>query len=770
MTTSPESARSESNDRGILSDRRSLFVFASILIAEIWTLSRLEGYQLADSVEYMDRAWDFARGNGIGPDSPRSFAFSGLLLPIFAVAEWLGLQDFKPVVLLLRCFQMGVGLLTVSVVFRTAARLYSREAAWACSLLMGLSPVFLRYTIAPLSGPLAMLFMALVFEALFAPANREKRANIVGGLRAGCWLGLGLLAAYKTLLVAGPLLVVALLADRFRRLRFWLGLGAAFAGFILAQCLLDLAIYDEFGSTLKPYLGSNVGGIIARILRELGFTDAGAWVYATFIESGEMRPDHLARNLPLQQLQPKDWYFREAATQLFAWPTLALIALGMLQALRRPGWVRTAITFTLLANICLMSMKGAKSFRLWLPLLPLLALAAGDGLTALLEVRGQGIRRWAPRAGVALLLLGLVWGVQLAHALPLQRYGDFWRAMDTVVQRAKENNTPVTVASSYHWATLFRSEENVELIKLSYDLDNWASLGEPAKERVLAELSGIDFLITHGPAIGQDPRLMEVVGNRYRIHEVYWGTERAADLGPIYLLVSPRPELPLRGRKFFVTQPINDERAVEAARKSIQHPSELVIERGPAEDPSLSISFMGWKLEPVGDRGDLAWLTYYWWARKVDGQDYLIRDRITDTLGREAWNNSKRGHGVYPTSRWTENSLLSESYLLPVPHRTRRFGGRYAHGQWIPAELYLSIHPGDVEEGAADDAENPLTLTDASGRVLEAPRPDEPASRESYRPLGSAGRRWNRAGMIQIGADWLPVPEDRLFPNDGGPP
>ena len=755
----PAEVSLELDKRDVLSDRRSWLVLLIVFIAQLWTLSRVEGYQLADSVEYMDRAWDFARGNGVGPESPRSFAFSGFLLPIFAVAEWIGVEDFKPVVLLVRLTLMGFGLLTLAVVLRMASRLYSREVAFACALLLGLCPVFLRYTISPLSGPAAMLFMALAFEALFVPPQREQERPLSSGLRVGLWLGLGLLAAYQTMLVAGPLLLIALLRDRLKRRRFWFGLATAYLACALAQCLLDLAIYNEFGSTLKPYLGSNGGAIVSRILWDIGLTEPATWIYLNFVEHVEIEAEYLDKTGELTQLQPKSWYVRELGRQLFAWPAVALLFLGGARIFRRPNWVRTALTIALIANVGLMSMKGAKSFRLWLPILPLLALAIGDGLFLLLHDKRGARRRLATLPVALLVLISLAWGLQITRDLQLKRYGDFWRAMETVVDHAHENETSVTVASSYHWATLFRREEGVESIKLSYDLDTWQSLGEPERARVLMELNGIDFLITHSQAIEQDPRIMEVVGQRYRIHEVYWGEGRARELGPVYLLVSPRAELPLRGRKFFQTRAGVEASDIEAMRSRIQHPSRLVFESDSSDKPPFSANFLGWELEPIGTDGQLAWVTYFWWARKVDGVDYRFHDRFTDRNGRQAWNNRSRAYGAVPTSVWTANSLISESYLLTATNRNYRYGEFSQGGQWIPAELYLSVQTA----AAPDDSEPapPLAIIDATERRLVAPAvqvgPDQ-TERPLLRLTGAAGMRWNQDGMLQVGSDWLPVP------------
>ena len=72
-----------------------LLLFVLTLLAYSWWM--LEGYQIADSVEYMERAQLLLRGEDVlDPTSNRSFGFSTLLLPFFAVANWLGVESMGP--------------------------------------------------------------------------------------------------------------------------------------------------------------------------------------------------------------------------------------------------------------------------------------------------------------------------------------------------------------------------------------------------------------------------------------------------------------------------------------------------------------------------------------------------------------------------------------------------------------------------------------------------------------------------------------------------
>ena len=62
-----------SRDRVLLD---GLLVGLVAVAAQLWILGRVDGWRLADSVEYLDRAWEWTSGEGLGPENTRSFAFS----------------------------------------------------------------------------------------------------------------------------------------------------------------------------------------------------------------------------------------------------------------------------------------------------------------------------------------------------------------------------------------------------------------------------------------------------------------------------------------------------------------------------------------------------------------------------------------------------------------------------------------------------------------------------------------------------------------------
>ena len=107
--------------------------------------------------------WAEPFGEAMDAETVRSFAFSALLVPVFGAARLLGLGDVVAVAAC-RLLLMGLGLATVFVVARTGARHLGRAAGLASGLVLGACPVFLQWSVEPLSGTAAMLCVALALE------------------------------------------------------------------------------------------------------------------------------------------------------------------------------------------------------------------------------------------------------------------------------------------------------------------------------------------------------------------------------------------------------------------------------------------------------------------------------------------------------------------------------------------------------------------------------------------------------------------------------
>ena len=118
-----------SSHEPVASPKGTLLVLGLTLVLLLTSWAGLSGYQLADSVEYMERAQALVRGQEvIDSTSIRSFGFVSLLAPIFLVADWLGVQDFQFVVGLVRVLQMLIGLELVRVCIFLGTRSAGRGA------------------------------------------------------------------------------------------------------------------------------------------------------------------------------------------------------------------------------------------------------------------------------------------------------------------------------------------------------------------------------------------------------------------------------------------------------------------------------------------------------------------------------------------------------------------------------------------------------------------------------------------------------------------
>src|SRR5437867_10667362 len=85
-------------------------LLACVLALQLFSWWTTDGYQIADSVEFMERARIFCRGEQmVDAGAIRPFGFSSLLVPFFVVADWLGLLDQRPVVWGICLLQMLLG-------------------------------------------------------------------------------------------------------------------------------------------------------------------------------------------------------------------------------------------------------------------------------------------------------------------------------------------------------------------------------------------------------------------------------------------------------------------------------------------------------------------------------------------------------------------------------------------------------------------------------------------------------------------------------------
>lgn len=659
-------------------------VLAGALALSLW--ARSSGYQLADSVEYLEHAQAFVRGREVVDSTAiRSFGFSALLSPLFWLADRLGVEDFRPLVALLRLLQVAVALLVVRATARLAALVAGRQAGIAAAWFAAGAPVLLRYAYSPIADPLAALFVAGGIERLL------RRAGVREGLKAGLWLGAALLVAYKTVLVSAPLFLLVLLRERLEGRRLWLGAAGGYALAVLAGAVLDFVRYGAFGESLRVYFGQNFGGVLATLVGRLGMVELAKRLYELSIET-QTGSDYSAANAVMgdvQQMLPAHFYLTHAPEAL-GWLTAALAALGVVTVLVRPRWPRVLALGIVVLAFVPMSVKGAKEWRLALPLLPLVLSLAALGWRALAGEAPAGRRRAVARL---LLPLAVLLGGFVAHGRNLERYGGYWRALDFVAERARAQRAPdappARVVSAWHWAVFLREPPSLELVKLPHHLDSWSRYDRERRQASLATLRGASWFITHLAVLSNHPSLLRAVGVDFAVVGLLWDRETFEDLGPILVLERRRgrPDEP----------PLLD--VIDGVDAGAVPPGQgLVFERprpggGPPERLRL-VEARHVVLPPDGH----GWLTLSWLAETPLAGDFVVLDRVTTEPPTHDWRDDHRpGYGAAATPGWPAGRAVregrplvaaSEPFDWRAPYRPL---GEGLAGPLVPAPLWIAL-------------------------------------------------------------------------------
>ncbi len=777
---------------------------AVAVLGQLWTWSRLEGYQIADSVEYLDRAAAVARGEALDPDTPRSFAFSAVLLPIAALHERLGL-DARAALALARLMQMVLAAGAIIIVGRTAGRAFAEEPrararagpstnvalradaaarsefvwiAGTAGLLLALQPIFLRWSITPLAASASLLFVSLAFSGL-ERARGGDRSTLSRGLRTGLAFGAAVLCAYQNLLILFACAPLLLLAPRWRRPGHVAGLAAGLGAMLLVQGLLDLLTYGRFASSLIGYLGANGVGAVVSLLAKAGFTDTAFSLYDMFYGAADRAAEAAAaaggEALDTAQAEaprqirskfPTDWYFDQLLVQGLAIAAVLSVALGLLRGLRRPGWFVTLVTWALVVNLVVMSVKGSKSFRLWMPLLPLLVWIGTYGLVpvARAAARLEADRtRALARAALALFVGLLMFGSQrLLRDQNFGQFGDYWEAMEYVAEATRdfEGETRPVVASAYDWGVRWQQPEWLELQKLPHHVDRWPNLSAAERDEVLLRFRTLDYYIAHHQTITQDAAIVDALNARFEIAAVFHDQEQAEEVGPVYVLAvrSGAPD----ARTFFdVHEDTGPGEPNEPGRyqSRLQHPISVDYRRRGPEGTQQMV-LLGFDVEPGLCGDDQAWVTLHWYAGTPLLRDYTIVSRFTDGQGGAWQDNHATCYGVHPTTSWTPGSIISEGYLSRISWDSAGFGGPWRRGDRIPVEMWLAISSFD-ERGASTGGLNPFRSS-AAGPISKLPL-------RSGGYWSKQGRRWSKDGLFLVGGFELDVPPARQLPDDGRP-
>lgn len=761
-------------------DLRLLLVLAVLMQSLSWWI--LGGYQLADSIEYVENAQALVHGQDvIDSHSIRSYFFPALLAPVLWLSELLQIQDERPVFAFFRLLQMLLGLGLVCVTARLGARLGGRAAGLAAALFVAANPVFLQYSVSPIADIAAALCVALGVELLIAGRRRHWLA--------GVWLGMAIMCAYKTLPLVGAVGLVQLLRawrqPQFRRP--WLNLLLGVCLMLMVQALLDWATYGRLGYSLKRYFFQNFGPILAKPFYELGIMSIAKPLYALAGDFGAQG------GLVIRGKFPPHWYVTQVH-QFYVGPLVALLLLGLGRAWRRPSW-RVWLPLAVSAlYVAILSTKGTKDYRLWLPVLGILTPTVGMGWSVLWGAKGTGLSR--KLLATACLILAVGMGLHKLQDRNTRQFSGYWEAIDWLNVKAaaqlEENPDaqPMRVASAYHWAVFMREGPGVAVTKLPHQLDGWQYLSAAERRADLFTLLEQDWLILHEPVLRNPDHgdLLRVVGRHYVVEAVLWDRDAYEDLGPILIMRREHDgERNLHSRTLYdVTLGADVERYSE--RRDFETPMRLVR-------PELGedIWCLGFEYETLPPHGH-GWITYHFYnAGERPKADYLVIDRLTTFDQRNSWqNNHPPAWGVHPTNTWEPGSIVRESSIVVAcaePYKWRSpylpMGGAYRRGDLIPAHLWLDFV---TQYWRCKACGEPLN-SPACCPEIEA-RPTEEATKEISGRLerarfGAPGplRRGPLEGILRSPEGWqfsqddlnrwgsffMPVHEDAKAADDGRP-
>jgi hypothetical protein len=782
-------------------------LIALTLALQFTTWSRVSGYQIADSVEFMEIAQSIVRGETrVDADTIRPIGFSFVLMPFFALADWIGLRDPRAVVWCVTLVEILLGCVLVVVSARIGARIGGRTCGLAAGFLVATNPVFLQYSTQPESGIPAGVCIALALEKLLFRAEngpRSRRDAFVGGL----WWGAAFLIAYKTLLISGVFLVLLLARDRWRHRHTWILAGCGLAIALFVQSLLDLVMYGMFGASIFNYLAQNAGSVLTSVLVKLHMWIGGGipglplddprqpksfWILRAS-EVYEIRThltgDEFDRKgaISVQGLQSQ-WFYVFELPRMLVWPTIALFVLGTVAGFVKRN--RTVIFLVVLvaANLAATSNKGRKEFRLWLPLLAIVTPIAAFGFGAVVDAslaRAGMLRRLAAFALFASISL---LSVRALMRIDLRLFGGYWEAMDWVNARALESLPEraeearrlglaeprhVRVAAAYHWAVFHRGSPVVDPVKLPWQLNEWDKYA-PDKEtgfvvKHLADMSAleqVDVFVVHLPILSEHPQLMRWVASQFDVAAAFYDQETYGDLGPIFVL--ERRSADPRGRRFLEEHPDQDARAFQAERQ-LSGAFDFFDPRDPEGD---RLELLGVEYQTVPPQG-FGWITYHWRAPRRITRDWTLVDRVTAPEEARVWDNGHQGaYGALPTSMWEPGTIVSEGYLLiPASEAYREgapfrpIGGAYRRGDLLPVRCWMGVREYGPE--TTDGSLRPITnrLFPARPGALDLVRPIDET--ELYQTPD--GTQFSADGLVRIHGLLMPVLESARLPDDGRP-
>lgn len=684
-----------------------------------WTLAEQRGWFFADAVEYLERARTIVRGETlVDAHAFRPISVSLLYLPLFVLAEWTGEPDARWIAPAARLVAVLITAATAVAAAALGRRVAGRAGLTAAvaGVVVASNPVLLRFGALPLADVAAALCVTLGLLALAPPVGGDRSGRVAldppeaprNAFRAGLVMGffgpLALLTAYKTLplaLALGAAAVVreALSGGARAGLRAALGFGLALGAAVIVQCALDSRTYGSFGEGLLGYVAANVGPQAGAYLYDLGFTELGAQLYQW--GHGSIALAGVSREVAdIQGFRPRTWYLTHLS-ELMPAPLVPLLVLGTcLAVFRRSARVPLLLV---LVHIVATSRKGDKDFRLWLPILPALAVFVGLGAEL---VAGGARAAWA-RSRASLVLTAAILAVGVAvvrHATFLRtdavRFAAYVDAAHWAEEHLPRGERPLALASAWNWAVLLETGPRVALTKLPKQLDQWRSpvVDDAHRAAVFAALEQQDALILHHAVLTSHVDLCAWLAERFGVAAGYWDVDVAPGLGPVLVLVRDAaiasgavasvPTWRLVARE---VPPDGDPRRSAAG---------LVLARDDLGSPEALTLLAAEVLRLPG--GGVGWLQTTW---RADGGaiaggpegartgGYQLRTRLADPLGRwhvDSWRPF--GRGIAPSGSWPPGTVLVDGWVLdPARGPLEGIAGPRALAGQKRAELWLDV-------------------------------------------------------------------------------
>ena len=640
-----------------------------------WTSLRVEGALFADVVEYLERARALVAGEElIDAQKVRAAGVTALHAPALWLAALTGAPESHWILTYAAVVHAALSVCLLLATRRLAIAIGAAAGVGGASLpLLGTlaaagalaSPTLVQFMAIPMTDVAAGVALALGMEqALFGPSSGGR------GRAAGAWLGLAVVCAYKAvppvLLVLAAMAVGRSLSDGLKASgRALAGTLTSLAVLLLIQCVLDRLTYGQFGVGLWTYLLINFGPQSGQLLYEIGAVDLGQWLYQQGANAiGDVALDDVSRSTDdFRALAGRTWYLDNFQWFSPRWLAPA-VALGSVAAtvgaLKSRGGAALRVLMPLgiaLAYGALTSFKGSKDMRIWLPVLPAYAAYMGIGLLSFAGDPTAFAARMRAAMVATLSLGGVLQAALLASLTPTAPFGAFERAARWLEEASitVEGRAP-RVASSYHWAVLFRTPADWELEKLPFQLDAAKVRDDPeARASSLARMRAQDALLIHSSLLYAPwaSEVVDVLSREFHVAAAFW--DRSADTGTGAVVVFTR-QAPVGTRRRVIREGRSPSPALKLGSVRLERP--LGPEREAMSLDDLRVSRLPgdglyWVEVDISQRGEV-----------VRG-GYALGLRVSDASGRRGYTSYRRPDwGRGDVRSWPQGTTWTEGFLL----------------------------------------------------------------------------------------------------------